>query len=158
MTLPWFRTIGYCLVDPLKLHSLSAPIGRPSSKGHRMRALTAGLGLAILFSATGCNILAGYLYKAEHFRFGTVLEKELGQSVEHVFKNVQFVLKERNFSIKRAEQANDEQAEIWSVKDGLQVVFDIKGVGEGCVVHLEMEQAGEHQLGYALLRDIELMP
>lgn len=123
-----------------------------------MRAMTAVLAMAAMVAATGCNILAGYIHKAEHFRFGTVLEEELGQSVEHVFKNVQFVLKERNYTVKKAEMANDETAEIWSSKDGLQIVFDIKGQGQGCVVHLEMEQAGEHQLGYALLRDIKMMP
>lgn len=111
-----------------------------------------------LAASAGCNPLAGFVYQSEHFRWGTTVERELSQPVDHVYKNVQFALKERNFSIRKAEMPNDEFAQIWSSKDGQQLVVDIKGAGQGCVVHLEVDQVGADQLATTLLTDIEMLP
>lgn len=112
----------------------------------------------LAFAASGCNIFEGYYYKGTHFPLGTVSERDFNKSTSHMFSTVQRVLRDRGYSIRKADQPNSESAQIWGSKNGIDYVFDVKSVGEGCQVHLEIGQAGNDGDAWSLMNDLENYP
>ena len=122
-----------------------------------MRAETRALATGLVVLLGGCQLLQGYYYKPVHFQFATAGEQEFSQSVNRMVGNVKIVLEQRGISIRDIKR-EDEAAQIWATKNGLDFVFDIKSVGEGSFVHIEINQAGNHGLVWGLMHDLEMLP
>lgn len=122
-----------------------------------MRAFLTTVMVLASLAAAGCNIFEGYVYKPVHYRFATVSEREYAMSVDKAYKHLQFVLRERQISIQKAER-KEEAARIIASTDGLEMTCDITSVGEGSKVHIEVNQAGNDKLVWAILQDLSLMP
>lgn len=127
-----------------------------------MRTMLWTLLVGVLIASAGCTALdkaiEGYYFKPTHFQFGTVKERDFGKSVEKMYATTQQVLKERDFSIRKAEIPNKEEAQIWASKGGIDYVFDITAAGDGCKVHLEVDQAGNDADAWAVLNMMEQYP
>lgn len=106
----------------------------------------------------GCKLLEGYYYQPVHFKYGTVQERDYSKSVHKMYVTAQRVFKDRGFSVRRAEMASEEEAQIRAFKDGVEYVVDIQGVGDGCKVHLELDQAGNDAETWSILNELEQYP
>lgn len=122
-----------------------------------MRRTSALVLMVALAGAGGCKVLNGYILMGHHYRFGSVKEKQFGKSVKALSNSLKIVLNQQDFGIKSWE-VNDEDALIRASKDGLEWVFEIKSVGSGSTLHVEVDQAGNDDLIYGVLKDLEFMP
>lgn len=127
-----------------------------------MRTLLCFALLGMVVGSVGCAALdkaiEGYYFKPTHFRFGTVKERNFSKGVDKMFVTTQAILKDRGFSIHKAEFPNQEEAQIWASKDGVEYVIDITAAGSGCKIHLEMDQAGNDADAWTILNTMEQYP
>ena len=111
--------------------------------------------LALAFA--GCTAFEGYYYSAKHFPYGTRCEREFGKSLERTLANLKLVLRENGMSIVNVEQ-KESSAQVTATKDGRKYIFDVTEEGEGCKVHMEIDQAGNDAIVFSLMRELELLP
>ena len=112
----------------------------------------------MLVLATGCNLLEGYYYPSQHFRFATVKEIDVATSLERTVFNVKLLAKQNDMAVKET-KTGIEQAQIWASKGGLQYVFDIRAAGDsGCRIHLEIDQTGNDSIAWTLMTELQAYP
>ncbi|MFO0944546.1 MAG: hypothetical protein U1D30_01165 [Planctomycetota bacterium] len=122
-----------------------------------MRASRVLLACLMLTAVTGCNLFRGYYTKREHFFYGTAAEQRSSKSLERSVDTLNIVLKNHDYSVGKVTQ-KEESAQIWANKEGNEYVFDLKRDGQGSIVHVEADQAGNDNEVWAILREFELFP
>lgn len=106
---------------------------------------------------SGCNLFRGYYTPANHFPYGTAVEERTSKSVVKAATTMEIILKNRDFVIIKSEK-NEETAQIRADKNNIEYVIDFKGGEQGCVAHIEVEQAGNDLNAWELLKELNLYP
>lgn len=122
-----------------------------------MNARTIRLLITALAFGGGCKLMTYSTMVGDHFRFGTVYEKDSPKSVPDVVRNCKIVLSERDFSLRKVEES-EEAAQIHAAKNGVEYILDLKSIGTGTLIHIEASQAGNDMEVWSILNDVLALP
>ena len=122
-----------------------------------MRTMATLLVLGSVFAGVGCNILQPYFYETKHYQFGTAEGRDFDFSVARAVSHLKVVLAGQGIGIDDVQQT-EESAQISATKMGKKYLIDIESNGDGCHVHVEINQAGNYGEVKAILTNLQMFP
>lgn len=126
-----------------------------------MRIIGAVGSMAVLggcaLATAGCGAWERHAPRHHALFTATVSEHTLDRPVDRAYANLLTMLRHQDFAIQSKEQAAH-SAQVRAARRGRQYVFDLRSMGEGSVVRLEIDQPGNQTEAGALLGELAMFP